>query len=224
MHRVMPKATSLAVTGLPFSPLHTGADREGPLGVVVVVLAEVGGQVGDQDHLLGLRVVLVLRQRPGDQTTHDRRGVGVVDLARVDRGGQTGEGQHRDDAALLGAGDGDRALGRWGPGRCRWRPRLKSLPWVSPGRCCCRCRRTRPGPAARPRRGRPTESSISCTRLSLTVRPGERSPSGAPGPAARSARPRPCSPQNQRNMRRTIAVGYRPDNKWISDPEIRSSE
>src|SRR4029079_2555690 len=44
------------------APFHTGADRERPLGVVVVVSTEVGGQVGDQDHLLRGRVVPVLGQ------------------------------------------------------------------------------------------------------------------------------------------------------------------
>ena len=75
----MPKATSSAVTGVAVLPLDAVTDRELPLGEVVVGRAEVGGQVGDQDHLPGLRVVVVLRQLTGHQRRHDRVGVGVVE-------------------------------------------------------------------------------------------------------------------------------------------------
>ena len=44
-------------------PLGVVADRERPLGEVVVGRAEVGGQVGHQDHLAGLVVAGVLGQR-----------------------------------------------------------------------------------------------------------------------------------------------------------------
>src|SRR4029078_11241029 len=42
--------------GLAVLPLHTGTDREGPLGVVVVVGAQVGGEVHDQHPQLSVRV------------------------------------------------------------------------------------------------------------------------------------------------------------------------
>ena len=60
--RLMPKATSSAVTGLPSSHVASVTDREGPLGEVLVGRAEVGREVGDQDRLAVL-VAGVLGQR-----------------------------------------------------------------------------------------------------------------------------------------------------------------
>ena len=108
--RLMPKAMSSGVTSWPFSYLT-------PSRIVNVHSvkssfgrAEVGGEVRDQDHVAGLLVVDVLRQRPGDEAAQDRAGVDVVGLGRV-HGVQTGDADDLDRAALLGAFDlGSRGL------------------------------------------------------------------------------------------------------------------
>ena len=64
--------------------LEAVTQGEGPLGVVLVGRTEVRGHVGRQDHVVGLGVVDVLRQRPGDQV-HDRGRVRVVGPGGVER-------------------------------------------------------------------------------------------------------------------------------------------
>jgi hypothetical protein len=93
---------SSIVIGLPSSHLMPLADLERPLGVVLVRLAESGGQVRHQDHVAVL--VDVLGQRPGQHARQDRRRDDVVGLRRV-YGLQRGGGDHIDRAALLGALD-----------------------------------------------------------------------------------------------------------------------
>ena len=103
----MPNLTSLGGDGRAVLELHAVADRERPLGEVLVGRAGVGGQVGHQDR----HAVLddVLGQRAVEQTAADAVGVGVVDLARVHRL-ERGDRDHLDRAALLGALDLARAL------------------------------------------------------------------------------------------------------------------
>ena len=79
--------------------LQAVLEGEGPLGVVLVGLAEVGGHVRHQLHVVGVGVVDVLGQRPGDQVRQDRGRVGVVGLGRVQRRRHV-RGQHREGAAL----------------------------------------------------------------------------------------------------------------------------
>ncbi len=81
-------------------PLRAVTHGELPLGEVCVRRAEVGGQVGHQDHVAGGLVVDVLRQLTHHQAGHDRVGVGVVEVGRVDRGGEPGRREHRHGAAL----------------------------------------------------------------------------------------------------------------------------
>ncbi len=87
-------------------PRGVVADRERPLGVVVVGGAEVGGQVGDQHHLAGLGVAGVLRQRPVrqgllDRVAGDGPAVGRVQRVRTGVAGQ----EDRDGPARRGTLD-----------------------------------------------------------------------------------------------------------------------
>ena len=125
--------------GLAVLPLRVVADRERPLGEVVVGRAQVGRQVGDEDHLAGLRVTGVLGQRPVvsacwiELPVTDQPSVGS---SRV-RAGVAGQ-VDRDGAAGRGALDvGGGALALWRPCRALRRPGsvrcpLPLLPLSSP--------------------------------------------------------------------------------------------
>ena len=146
----MPKATSSAVTGAPVSHLT-------PSRSVNVHSVKSSFGVPRSVARSGTRiiwpvscVVVVLRQLTRDQRGHDRVGVGVVEVRRVDRRGQTGGGQDGDGATLGGPLDRLRAL----PGRVRCRRRCcrgsRCRRWGCHRRWPCRRRRRR----RRRRRGR----------------------------------------------------------------------
>ena len=96
-------------------PRRVVADRERPLGEVLVGAAQVGREVRDEDHLAGLVVAGVLGQRPVrerllDRVARHRPAVGRVEVlgARVVRQ------VHRDGAARRSALDlGRGALALW---------------------------------------------------------------------------------------------------------------